>query len=171
MSNPFVVGSLTPKWLSSRSKIAFLSVGVTPTVPIPWMLECPRIGCSPAPGRPTIRRMSARLAIACTVAAPWRWCVTPIVQAKTARFDSAYCAAIASICARSTPDFATISSQERLSSRAASCGQPVAWCSRKSSSTIGSPAAFPLGARAASSRSRFIRPYISARSPPTCGCT
>jgi hypothetical protein len=151
------VGSFTSKWLSSRSKIAFLSVGVTPTVPMPWMLEWPRIGCRPAPGRPTIRRISASWAMACTVAAPWRWCVTPIVQANTARLLSAYWAAMSRISRCDTPDFRAMSSQERASSRAASAGQSVQCRFRNSSSTIGSPAAL-RGFAACISRSRFMIP-------------
>jgi len=121
------------------------------------MLEWPRIGCRPAPGRPTIRRIRARAAIACTVAAPWRWCVTPIVQANTVRCDAAYCAAMSSISRRDTPAFRTISSQERASSRAASSGQPVQCRVKNSSSMIGSPAAF-RGWTACISRSRFMIP-------------
>jgi len=33
------VGRPTPKWFCSRVKTASLSYGVTPTVPIPWMVE------------------------------------------------------------------------------------------------------------------------------------
>ena len=50
----------------SRSKIASLSFGVTPTEPMPCTFEWPRIGISPQPGRPTMPRSRARLAIACT---------------------------------------------------------------------------------------------------------
>jgi hypothetical protein len=45
------------------------------------------------------------------VAAPWSWWVTPIVQAKIARFDAAYCVAIESISARDVPDLATIAEE------------------------------------------------------------
>ena len=67
---------------------------LTPTLPIPCTFECPRIGISPAFGRPNMPRMSARLAIACTFATPCTWCVIPIVQPNTTFFPAAYRSAI-----------------------------------------------------------------------------
>ena len=55
-----------PKTKHTPTKAA----GVTPTDPMPCTLEWPRIGNSPACGFPTIPRMRARLAIACTLATP-----------------------------------------------------------------------------------------------------
>ena len=66
VSSPGVVGSRTPKCDCSRSKTASFSFGVTPTEPMPCTFEWPRIGSNPACGRPTMPRISARLAIACT---------------------------------------------------------------------------------------------------------
>ena len=62
---------------------------MTPTEPMPCTFEWPRIGISPQPGRPTMPRSRARLAIACTFCTPWAWCVMPIVQLKTTFFAAA----------------------------------------------------------------------------------
>ena len=71
VSRPAVVGSFTLKCDCRRSKIASLSLGETPTEPMPWTFEWPRMGISPQPGRPTMPRSSARLPIAWTLLTPW----------------------------------------------------------------------------------------------------
>src|SRR5207244_7527893 len=63
---------------SSRAANACFRLGVMPHDPTPCTFECPRMGSSPHPGRPSQPRASARLASARTLSTPCAWCVSPI---------------------------------------------------------------------------------------------
>ena len=132
VSSPGASGLRMPRRCSSRSRIACLRTGVTPTDPMPCTLLCPRIGIRPAWGRPIMPRSRARLAIICTFSTPCRWCVIPIVQPITTLLADMYISATRAIVSRGTPALVSISSQVVDSTCRLNAVNPSVCCSTNS---------------------------------------